>query len=305
MALLYFIMSEALTGKSVRLGNMTVGSGIIWDTINPIYKGWYGCWLTHAWSVHGAQFELPQSMAARLQEIAPLKTGTWQFYALAEATEYCCHGGLLLVKARTNAIRVERGRMWSHHFLSLMGNMMIGIFGKKLEIWKDPNLGVSEHISQGDQLWVQEVYTYTLYVDICSTPMWIYTIHTCTCIIFLKCPPIMRLLALTLFGVQMEIIFEEGGTVWIWNETWESILASMEFHSSEDLGSSLQNPSLHVPSFSLLFSDFTWTFLLLHRGVWPFWSQTSHMCWYCCVHHHHFTLQWLNPSARPRSPGLY
>lgn len=39
MALLYFIMSEALTGKSVRLGNMTVGSGIIRDTITPIYKG--------------------------------------------------------------------------------------------------------------------------------------------------------------------------------------------------------------------------------------------------------------------------
>lgn len=176
---------------------------------------------------------------------------------------------------------------------------------KKMEIWKDPNLGVSEHISQGDQLWVQEVYTYTLYVDICSTPMWICTIQTCTCIIFLKCFPIMRLLALTLFGVQMKIIFEEGGTVWIWNETWESILASMEFHSSEDLGCSLQNPSLHVPSFSLLFSDFTWTFLLLHKGVWPFWSQISHMCWYCCVLHHHFTLRWLNPSARPGSPGLY
>lgn len=137
---------------------------------------------------------------------------------------------------------------------------------KKLEIWKDPNLGVSEHISQGDQLWVQEVYTYTLYVDICSTPMWTCTIHTCTCIIFLKCPPIMRLLAFTLFDVQMEIIFEEV-TVWVWNANWESILASMEFHSSEDLGCSLQNPSL----------------LLLHKGVWPFWSQISHMFWSLCT----------------------
>lgn len=77
-------------------------------------------------------------MAARFQETAPLKTGTWRFYALAEATENCCHGGLLLVEARTNVIQVERVRMWSHHFLSLMGNMMIGIFAKKVEDLKGP-----------------------------------------------------------------------------------------------------------------------------------------------------------------------
>lgn len=159
---------------------------------------------------------------------------------------------------------------------------MIGIFGKPLEIWKDCNLGVSEGISQGDQLWVQEVYTYNLYVDIC---MYTHVNIHCT---YMHMHNIFEMSSHH-ENIGLDLIWCEGGdnlwrgsTVWIWNAYCESILASMEFHSSEDLGCSLQTPSLQVSSSSLLFSDFTWTFLLLHKGVRPFWSQISHMCWFLC-----------------------
>lgn len=71
-SLLHYV--RGLDWEECKTGQHDSGFGIIRDTITPIYKGWCGCWLTHAWSFLGAHFELPPSMAARFQEIAPLKT---------------------------------------------------------------------------------------------------------------------------------------------------------------------------------------------------------------------------------------